>query len=193
MTPADAERARTHSAARELAADKVATWKRSGDLVVALVAGGVHQFDPTGLLPVRYAFRSPVFDRSVHVAGLFANDTFAVNVGVDRPMRLTEIPTASAWSLAHHHGVRACRAWAREIVDALEVMRSASGRPRLRLVIFAPAPIADALRFVADARAASAPHRWSEPLDVLRGLKIGDRLYVLARASWMLADARKVG
>lgn len=143
---------------------------------VALVSCGKAKGDA----PARAGelYMSPLFRKSIELASLVAEKTFVVSAAKDRVVELDEIVAPYDVEL-RSMGTPARMAWGRSIVRSL--VDQTFGTPTaLRVVIFAgrtyATPIVHAIE---EARTKST--RWAAPVDLLRDLEIGDRLYFLNR------------
>lgn len=141
---------------------------------VVLVGCGKSKSDEAA--PARELYTSSLFKKSVELAELVGDAVYIASaakvlVGLDERITPYE-KTLRAWPRW------AKEEWGADVIAEL-VTRTLGAPTRVRVVLLMGCTYADPI--LSAVRAAKAIHedRWSEPVDLLRGLQIGDRLSFL--------------
>lgn len=147
-----------------------------GERTVALVGCGKAKGETAA--QVRELYTSPLFRKSVELASLVA-DAVYVTSAAHALLSLDDVLGPYDTTLrTFKRDERA--AWGRRVVDEL-AMRTFLPTSRLRVILLMGATYADPIIEAVEARRVRVTC-WAQPVDILRGLEIGQRLAFLNRA-----------
>jgi len=152
--------------------------------VAVLVGCGKAKSDEAA--PARDLYTSPLFRKSVELGELLGDAVFVVSaakglVELDTPITPYEVNLR-----AFDREMR--EEWAVYVLKDLS-LHAIGSSPSLRVVLLMGATYADPL-LAEIAKASKRSTAWAPPVDIMRGLQIGDRLAFLNRAIPLARGAR---